>query len=286
MATPIAHKGVTAGAKVLAMTMVDLLTKPALVEQAWDYFRERPDQGHEVSAAHLRRGQAGDLAEQEDHGRVPRADAEVLLSPLGIRHLSRSAGHRLPERAPPRRRRPRASVSRRRAGGKRAVSASTFLRHAAGEAVDVDDPAAMQAAGDGLVAVVGLDLERDDGAVDVDHPRPADDGEPLGHRGQVLDLDDRCRRSARAAPGRARSPPGRRIRGGRPARGSPARPASGRRRTRSGCSRRPAPATPRSSPSADEKSSNGSRGCLPDHVFRPVSSFRAGSSLTRAARKR
>jgi aminobenzoyl-glutamate utilization protein B len=39
MATPIAHKGVTAGAKVQAMTMIDLLTKPQLVEQAWDYFR-------------------------------------------------------------------------------------------------------------------------------------------------------------------------------------------------------------------------------------------------------
>lgn len=39
MATPIAHKGVTAGAKVMAMTMVDLLTKPSIVEQAWDYFR-------------------------------------------------------------------------------------------------------------------------------------------------------------------------------------------------------------------------------------------------------
>ena len=39
MATPIAHKGATAGAKVQAMTIVDLLTKPALVEQAWDYFR-------------------------------------------------------------------------------------------------------------------------------------------------------------------------------------------------------------------------------------------------------
>ncbi|HEX4949334.1 MAG TPA: amidohydrolase [Blastocatellia bacterium] len=39
MATPIAHKGVTAGAKVLAMTMIDLLTKPALVQQAWDYFK-------------------------------------------------------------------------------------------------------------------------------------------------------------------------------------------------------------------------------------------------------
>src|SRR6185436_17305869 len=40
MATPIAHKGVTAGAKVVAMTMIDLLTKPELVEQAWKYFRE------------------------------------------------------------------------------------------------------------------------------------------------------------------------------------------------------------------------------------------------------
>jgi aminobenzoyl-glutamate utilization protein B len=40
MATPIAHKGVTAGAKVLAMTMVDLLTKPAIVQQSRDYFRD------------------------------------------------------------------------------------------------------------------------------------------------------------------------------------------------------------------------------------------------------
>jgi aminobenzoyl-glutamate utilization protein B len=40
MATPIAHKGVTAGAKVLAMTMVDLFLQPALVQQAWDYFRD------------------------------------------------------------------------------------------------------------------------------------------------------------------------------------------------------------------------------------------------------
>ncbi|MBI4622086.1 MAG: amidohydrolase [Verrucomicrobia bacterium] len=39
MATPIAHKGTTAGAKVLAMTIVDILTQPALVDKAWDYFR-------------------------------------------------------------------------------------------------------------------------------------------------------------------------------------------------------------------------------------------------------
>jgi aminobenzoyl-glutamate utilization protein B len=39
MATPIAHKGVLAGAKVQAMTMLDILTRPELVDKAWDYFR-------------------------------------------------------------------------------------------------------------------------------------------------------------------------------------------------------------------------------------------------------
>jgi aminobenzoyl-glutamate utilization protein B len=39
MATPIAHKGAVAGAKALAMTMLDVLTKPDLVTRAWDYFR-------------------------------------------------------------------------------------------------------------------------------------------------------------------------------------------------------------------------------------------------------
>jgi aminobenzoyl-glutamate utilization protein B len=39
MATPIAHKGATAGAKVQAMTVLDLVLKPALVDQAWDYFK-------------------------------------------------------------------------------------------------------------------------------------------------------------------------------------------------------------------------------------------------------
>jgi aminobenzoyl-glutamate utilization protein B len=38
MATPIAHKGVIAGAKVQAMTMLDLLTHPELVQKAWDYY--------------------------------------------------------------------------------------------------------------------------------------------------------------------------------------------------------------------------------------------------------
>lgn len=39
MATPIAHKGVIAGAKVQAMTMVDLLLHPELVGSAWEFYR-------------------------------------------------------------------------------------------------------------------------------------------------------------------------------------------------------------------------------------------------------
>jgi aminobenzoyl-glutamate utilization protein B len=38
MATPIAHKGVVAGAKVQAMTMLDILLTPQIVTDAWDYF--------------------------------------------------------------------------------------------------------------------------------------------------------------------------------------------------------------------------------------------------------
>ncbi len=38
MATPIAHKGATAGAKVQALTILDILTNPEIVTKAWDYF--------------------------------------------------------------------------------------------------------------------------------------------------------------------------------------------------------------------------------------------------------
>ncbi len=38
MATPVAHQGATAGAKALAMTMLDILLTPKLVADAWDYF--------------------------------------------------------------------------------------------------------------------------------------------------------------------------------------------------------------------------------------------------------
>ena len=40
MATPIAHKGATAGAKVMALTTLDLLLNPEILKEAWKYFDE------------------------------------------------------------------------------------------------------------------------------------------------------------------------------------------------------------------------------------------------------
>ena len=40
MATPIAHKGCTAGAKVEAMTLLEMLVKPSIIEDAWKYYKE------------------------------------------------------------------------------------------------------------------------------------------------------------------------------------------------------------------------------------------------------
>lgn len=40
MATPIAHKGVVAGAKVQAMTMLDILLTPQVVADAWSFFND------------------------------------------------------------------------------------------------------------------------------------------------------------------------------------------------------------------------------------------------------
>jgi aminobenzoyl-glutamate utilization protein B len=39
MATPIAHKGAVVGAKVQALTLLDLFLTPKVVADAWDYFR-------------------------------------------------------------------------------------------------------------------------------------------------------------------------------------------------------------------------------------------------------
>jgi aminobenzoyl-glutamate utilization protein B len=40
MATPIAHKGATCGAKAEALTLLDMLVKPEIIAQAWKYYKE------------------------------------------------------------------------------------------------------------------------------------------------------------------------------------------------------------------------------------------------------
>ncbi|MCU0634381.1 MAG: amidohydrolase [Gemmatimonadaceae bacterium] len=40
MATPIGHKGAVAGAKVQAMTVLDLMLQPTVIADAWSYFRD------------------------------------------------------------------------------------------------------------------------------------------------------------------------------------------------------------------------------------------------------
>jgi aminobenzoyl-glutamate utilization protein B len=39
MATPIAHKGVVSGAKVIGATLIDLLTDPKIISDAWEYHK-------------------------------------------------------------------------------------------------------------------------------------------------------------------------------------------------------------------------------------------------------
>jgi hypothetical protein len=68
----------------------------------------------------------------------------------------------------------------------------SLLCNATREPMSVDDTSAMKAAGDCLQPVVRLDLKGDDGPVDPDHARLAEDAESFGHRGKVLDLDERA----------------------------------------------------------------------------------------------
>ena len=70
MATPIAHKGATAGAKVIAATLLDLIGRrgPACERRA--LFHRRAAQGHDLRAVHRARRRAADREEPRDHGRV------------------------------------------------------------------------------------------------------------------------------------------------------------------------------------------------------------------------
>ena len=99
MATPIAHKGVIAGAKAQAMTVLDLLTKPELVKQAWDYFNNVQTKDAEVHPVHRQGHAAADLAEQGDPRQVPPRDEEVLLRPDKYPTYLDQLGNQVPDGA-------------------------------------------------------------------------------------------------------------------------------------------------------------------------------------------
>ena len=69
MATPIAHKGVIVGAKVQAMTILDILASRT-GEAGLGLFQERSDQRCEVQEFSSTRRQARHLVESENYGRI------------------------------------------------------------------------------------------------------------------------------------------------------------------------------------------------------------------------
>ena len=99
MATPIAHKGATAGAKVHAMTVLDLLLSPDLVDDAWDYFRNVQNRDRQIHLVSPPGRRAGRVAQRGHHGAVSAPAGALLLRPQSIRHLSGAARHRVSDRA-------------------------------------------------------------------------------------------------------------------------------------------------------------------------------------------
>ena len=96
MATPIAHKGVIAGAKVQAMTMLDILTHPELVEVAWDYFNNVQTKDMKYKSFLRPDDKPAIWLNAEDHGEVSRPQMkkfyydpdkyDTYLEQLGIKY--------------------------------------------------------------------------------------------------------------------------------------------------------------------------------------------------------
>jgi len=95
MATPIAHKGATAGAKVMAMSALELFTRPQLVEAAWTYFRDEQTKGHTYTpfigpddppATHLNRDIMERFKPQLQQFYFDETRFDTYLEQLGIRY--------------------------------------------------------------------------------------------------------------------------------------------------------------------------------------------------------
>ena len=96
MATPVAHKGATQGAKVMAMTVLDLLMRPDVTKAARDYFENIQQAPAKYKPLLRPEDQAGRLVEQGHDGQVQAGASEVLLRPHEVQVVSGAARHRVP----------------------------------------------------------------------------------------------------------------------------------------------------------------------------------------------
>ena len=98
MATPIAHKGVVAGAKVQALTLLDILLTPKIVADAWDYFRNVQTKDTKYTPFITAADKPAILLNADRHGEVPAPHAAVLLRSVEVRHVPRPARHQVSRR--------------------------------------------------------------------------------------------------------------------------------------------------------------------------------------------
>ncbi len=80
MATPIAHKGVVAGSKVMALTMVDFLTAARAGAGGEDLLHRRADQDRQAAGVPGRERRAAGPDQPRDHGALPPGDAASSIT--------------------------------------------------------------------------------------------------------------------------------------------------------------------------------------------------------------
>ncbi len=111
MATPIAHQGATAGAKVMAMTMLDFVLRPELVDSAWSYFRNVQTRSHRYNtflrpddrpAIDLNQGVMARYRDQMRRYYYDPSRGGTYLEQLGVRYPTvRPPGGACPAPVPP-----------------------------------------------------------------------------------------------------------------------------------------------------------------------------------------
>ena len=98
MATPIAHKGTIAGAKAQAMTALDLLLKPELLQAAKQYFAEQTKDTKWVSLVPDGVQPPIELNRDKMEKVMPEL-RKLRYDPSQVRHLFRATRHQVSDRS-------------------------------------------------------------------------------------------------------------------------------------------------------------------------------------------